>query len=239
MFTQLKAKGENWLASDMKLKKLFLSMRYYLFKHRKWDRVLALDTKSMFTEIYRNNLWNNEESLSGGGSTLNRTAKIREGLQELFLDREIESICDAGCGDFNWMKTVEFRTIKYIGIDIVADLISANKEKYEGENISFIDLDIIRDDLPTVDLIICREVLFHLSFQDVRAAIANFKRSKSRYLLVTHFPYLSENIDVQTGRCRGIHFQKAPLNFPPPISTIQEDVSDHCLALWKIADLDP
>ena len=60
MFTQLKAKGENWLASDKKLKKLFVSMSYYLFKHRKWDRVLALDTKSMFTEIYKNNLWNNE-----------------------------------------------------------------------------------------------------------------------------------------------------------------------------------
>ena len=28
MFNQLKAKGENWLASDKKLKKLFVSMSY-------------------------------------------------------------------------------------------------------------------------------------------------------------------------------------------------------------------
>jgi len=204
-----------------------------------WDRVLSLDTKDKFTEIYKNNLWNNEESRSGGGSTLRRTVKIRAGIQELLVEQGIKSICDAGCGDFNWMKTAEIKNIKYIGVDIVSDLIAANKKRYEGRNISFIELDIIRDDLPSVDLILCREVLFHLSFQDICAAIVNFRRNKSKYLLATHYPYISENIDIQTGQCRGINFQKAPLNFPTPMWTIDEDVLDHCLALWRLDDVDP
>jgi hypothetical protein len=119
-------------------------------------------------------------------------------------------------------------------------MIAANKEKYEKGNISFLELDIISDDLPTVDLILCREVLFHLSFKEIGAAIANFKKSKSKFLLATHFQYLSENIDIESsGRCRGLNFQIAPLNFPAPIEIIEEDVSDHCLALWKLDDMDP
>lgn len=238
MLAELKGKGANWLASDKKLKKLVVSARYHLFRHRMWDRVLSLDTKNMFTQIYAHNLWNNEESLSGGGSTLNRTAKIRSGLRELVADLGIESICDAGCGDYNWMKTVDLGNTEYIGVDIVGDMIGTNKKNYEFGRVSFRELDIIRDELPGVDLILCREVLFHLSFKDVCAAIGNFRRSGSTYLLATHFPYIPENIDVPTGRCRAIHFQKPPLNFPPPIRTIEEDVSDHCLALWKIEDID-
>lgn len=239
MLAKLKGKFNNWLASDKKLKKLFVSLYYYLFRHRMWPSVMPLDTKSKFTEIYRYNLWNNEESRSGGGSTLKRTAKIRNGLQDLLVEQGIKSICDAGCGDFNWMKTIAINDIKYIGVDIVGDLITANKKKYEGGNISFVELDIIRHEPPTVDLILCREVLFHLSFQDVCGAIVNFKNSKSRFVLATHYPYISQNIDIETGRCRGINFQLAPLNFPAPLWTVEEDVSDHCLALWKLDDINP
>ena len=239
MLAQLKAKSDNWLASDKKLKKLAVSLRYYFFKHRTWGRVLSLDTKSMFTEIYRNNLWNNEESLSGGGSTLNRTATIRSGLQTLLAELGIRSLCDAGCGDFNWMKTVDLNGVRSIGTDIVGDLIAANTKRYARHNVSFMELDIIHDNLPPVDLILCREVRFHLSFQDICSAIVNFKRSGARYLLTTHYPDIPANIDIQTGLCRCIHFQKAPLNFPVPVRTIVEDVSDHCLALWKLDDIDP
>lgn len=236
---RLRGKYENWLDSDKKLRKLFVSCHYYLFRYRKWKDLLELDTKSKFTEIYRNNLWNNEESRSGGGSTLNRTAKIREGLQQLFVEEDIRSLCDAGCGDFNWMKTVSFDHIRYIGIDIVPEMIESNRKSYERGNISFAELDLTRDELPSVDLILSREVLFHLSFQDLFAALRNFKKSGARYLLTTHYPDIRDQRDIPTGRCRAINFRLEPLNFPEPLRTIEEDVSDHCLALWKLEDIDP
>jgi Methyltransferase domain len=82
--------------------------------------------------------------------------------------------------------------IPCIGVDIVKEMIAANKKDFERGNVSFLELDMIRDDLPSVDLILCREVLFHLSFQDLCAAIVNFKKSKSKYLRATHYPLSCE-----------------------------------------------
>ena len=108
MLTKLKTKYVNWLASDHKLRKLYVSLNYYLFRHRLWREVQSLNTKAKFTAIYKRNLWNNEESLSGGGSTIRRTTKIRELLPDLLESYNINSICDAGCGDFNWMRHLKW-----------------------------------------------------------------------------------------------------------------------------------
>ena len=35
-------------------------------------------------------------------------------------------IIDAGCRDFNWMRTVDLPSIEYIGVDVVSDLIERN-----------------------------------------------------------------------------------------------------------------
>jgi len=100
----LKTKYTNWLASDHKLRKLCVSLNYYLFRRKFWQEVQFLNTKDKFTAIYKRNLWNNEESPSGGGSTVRRTIKIRHLLPGLLRLYNIKSICDAGCGDFNWMQ---------------------------------------------------------------------------------------------------------------------------------------
>ncbi|MEQ1846792.1 MAG: hypothetical protein ABL983_14595, partial [Nitrospira sp.] len=93
MLARIKPRLKSWLASDHKAKKLAVSLHYYLFRHHLWGKVESLDGRSMFTEIYRNNLWNNEESRSGGGSTLKRTKQIRKGIQDLLCEEEITSIC--------------------------------------------------------------------------------------------------------------------------------------------------
>ena len=68
--------------------------------------------------------------------------------------------------------------------------------------------DITRDALPRADVILCRDCLVHFSFKDIFAAIDNFKKSQSRYLLATTFIAFSENLDVATGEWRR-------LNMPP------------------------
>ncbi|MGE0645957.1 MAG: class I SAM-dependent methyltransferase [Nitrospira sp.] len=239
MLARLKPRFKNWMDSDRKVKKLGVSLHYYLFKHRLWEKVWALDNKSMFTEIYKNNLWNNEESRSGGGSTLKKTQKIRKGLQDLLKEECIGSLCDAGCGDFNWMKELDLAGVSYTGIDIVKAIVIANQARYEKDNLVFREMDITKDDLPSFDLILCREVLFHLPFTDVCRALNNFKKSGSKYFLTTHFPNIQTNIDVKMGQCRGINFERPPLNFSPPLRVIEEDVWDHALALWKFDDIKP
>src|SRR5437879_13926347 len=99
VLSTLLARYRNWLASDKKLRKLAVSLHYYFIRHKLWREVLDLNTKDKFTVIYKNNLWSNEESASGGGSTLKRTLKIRNQLPALLLANHVKSICAAVSGD--------------------------------------------------------------------------------------------------------------------------------------------
>jgi SAM-dependent methyltransferase len=238
MLAQFSHRFRNWLDSDYKIKKFFISVHYYTVRHKLWQKITSLSTKDKFTEIYRNNLWNNEESRSGGGSTVSRTSKIRNQLPELLRAKGIGSICDAGCGDFNWMKHVDLRQIEYIGVDIVGEMIAANNRNYGSSDKCFLERDIIRDVLPMTDLILCREVLHHLSFEDICSATINFKKC-AKYLIATSNPYMIENVDIVTAvGCRDLNFLKPPFNFPPPIQTLEENLSGKCLAMWSLNDID-
>jgi hypothetical protein len=120
--------------------------------------------ETIFNNIYKNNAWNSKESVSGSGSTLNQTKKIRKVLPKLIQDFKINSILDIPCGDFNWMKEISLN-IKYIGADIV-DTLTQNNKKYENNLTHFLTLDATLDRLPKTDLIICRDCLVHFSFKD-------------------------------------------------------------------------
>ena len=237
MVTMLKTKYRNWMASDNKWRKLGVSVHYWLFRRRLWNDLVRLDTKEKFRAIYRNNLWNNEESYSGGGSTFRRTSQIRAQLPALLKKRNIKSICDAGCGDFNWMKYLEIGEVNYVGVDIVTEVIDTNRTLHGNERRVFVDLNIIEEVVPQVDLILCRECLFHLPYADIDRTISNFKASGSSYLLTTHCPDIKRNVDTITGGCRGLNLTLAPFHFPQPLTILAEDQSRNCLALWALADI--
>jgi hypothetical protein len=81
------------------------------------------------------------------------------------------------------------------------------------------------------------ECLFHLSFADIHAAISNFKASGSTYLLASHFPRIGRNVDTVTGGCRALNWTLAPFHFPDPVTTVDENLSDRYLALWRLDDI--
>jgi hypothetical protein len=63
--------------------------------------------KDIFTDIYKNNNWKSEESVSGQGSTLDATIGIRTALPKLFDRFHVKSLLDIHCGDFNWLSKVD------------------------------------------------------------------------------------------------------------------------------------
>lgn len=139
-----------------------------------------------FTSIYKQNLWGDSESVSGAGSTLEYTENLRKDLPKLIKKFKIKSILDAPCGDFNWMKEVlPELDVKYIGSDIVKSLIDKLNETYGQDNLNFSVLDITHDGLPSADLMICRDCLFHLHPDSVRQFFINFANSDIEYLLTT------------------------------------------------------
>lgn len=194
--------------------------------------------KAIFSDIYRNNWWADPESVSGRGSTLARTEVIRRELPTLLRSVNAKSLLDAPCGDFNWMRYVDLTGIEYIGGDVVPELVARNRRTEGRAGRRFAVLNITRDRLPQVDVILCRDCFIHFSFKDVDAAIANFKRSKSVFLLATTHTDVRENTDIETGGWRSVNLQLPPFNFPPPARLIIEDAElGKCLGMWKLEDL--
>src|SRR5262245_23095226 len=115
---------------------------------------------------------------------------------------QARSLLDAGCGDFNWMKEMKLDIDRYIGVDIVPELITANQQKYGSAIRIFIHLDITKNELPQADVILCPDCLAHFSFKDIFATIQRFKQSNCKYLLTTTFTRFPKNIDIATGGWR-------------------------------------
>ena len=200
--------------------------------------------KSIFSDIYHNNIWDSNESVSGPGSTLEHTTVIRKELPILIKEFNIKTVLDIPCGDYNWMKEIKLDLKKYIGYDIVPEIIIKNTKIYGNKKIEFKEINMIDNTLPSADLIICRDGLVHLSFKDIKSTIENFKKSKSKYLLTTTFTRQMKNKDILTGEWRLINLQEPPFNFPKAIKTINEKYkgdngmySDRCLCLYKIKDI--
>lgn len=201
----------------------------YCFKPYRWK----------FITYYREWGWGAGESASGPGSTLAATQFVRQGLQDVFQKFSVRTFVDIPCGDFHWMKTVDLSGIDYLGVDIVPDLIADNTKAFGSQRIRFQCADMLRDRLPTVDLILCRDCLFHYRNTSILCAVRNLQESGSRYLLTTTYPNLAENRELETaGRFRPINLQKPPFNFPVPLFFIDEQVGNgKCLGLWKVSDL--
>ena len=200
--------------------------------------------KDIFTDIYRKNKWGDKYSLSGSGSNLEQTQIVLKTLQKVIKEYQIVSLLDLPCGDFYWMKELDFANLQYIGGDIVSDLIFINQKKFSRKNIKFMTLDLILNDLPYSDLLFCRDCLVHFSFNDIFKALKNIKRTKFRYIMTTNFLDRSVNIDVPTGSWRTINLCKSPFNFPAPIESIYENCteaenkfSDKVLSIWEVKNI--
>lgn len=202
-----------------------------------------MSTKETFTEIYKTNFWSSNESPSGGGSELIQTKSLINDLEKLLKDMDIKSVLDIPCGDFNWMQKVDLSKINYIGADIVNELIKSNSMKFiKSPNLNFKVLNLIDDLLPQCDIVIVRDCLVHLSFEDIRNAIKNIKSSGCKYLLTTTYTNSHLNFDIITGEWRRLNLQKPPFNFPNPIFVINENCTeeyeeDKSMALWEISKL--
>ena len=200
-------------------------------------------TRRVFTRIYVKRRWISGGTLSGAGSTLPETEVIRTELPSLLRVLEVRSMLDIPCGDFNWMRELEF-SVTYIGADIVAPLIEKNQRFFTKPHRKFLVADVIRDNLPEVDLVLCRDCLVHLSNEDAIKAVRNIKRSGAKYLLVTTYPMRKENMDILTGEWRALNLELPPFHFPPPLRVINEKSradggkgSDKSLGLWRVVDL--
>ena len=209
------------------------------------DNFAGLDLAARFERIVTTNLWGAATSVSGLGSEDRATAAIREVLPPLLQRLGARTLLDAPCGDAGWISACKLG-VDYIGVDIVPSLIEANKERAARGELAgrFLTADITRDELPRADLVLCRDCLVHLSFDNIDRAVARFRASGARWLLTTTFPEWEANADCEDGDWRALNFEKPPFIWPAPLELITERCDeggggwrDKSLGLWRVGDL--
>lgn len=159
--------------------------------------------KETFTEVYRTNCWGGKdgEICSGSGSLIKYAPKYRQLIQELVEKYKIKNVVDLGCGDFAIGKEILIDNVKYIGVDIVEDVIKRNAKEFSNDLTEFRCLNIVEDPLPEGELCLIRQVLQHLSNSQIRTVLKKCKQY--RFVLITeHYPVTKElipNLDISHG----------------------------------------
>jgi hypothetical protein len=195
-----------------------------------------------FSKIYADNLWGDSESRSGWGSTLAFTAPLRKDLAKLLASMNVKTILDAPCGDFHWMSRVSLpQGTNYIGADIVRELITALDRRYADSPChEFRVIDIVKDPIPSADLWLCRDVLFHLPAADGLAVLRNFASSAIPYLLTTTYDFVTVNLDTRPGGFRYINLRRPPYGLGKPRLRIPDFIAPappRYLGLWSREDV--
>lgn len=211
-------------------------------EHR--EELSRLSLQERFARIYHTNLWSDPETRSGIGSSLDSTRVLREKLPHALRDLDTRVLLDVPCGDFTWMERLDLSTIEYIGGDIVRSIVESNQQQKTTRGRRFIEIDLIGDELPDADVLLCRDCLVHLSYANISRAFENVRRSKIRYILMTSFPGRGDNKNVEDGDWRPLDFEAPPFSLPKPILCIVEECeeeggayADKSLCAWRVLDL--
>lgn len=194
--------------------------------------------EQIFNRIYKGGVWG-PPLTSGLGSTMSATENIRKALPELISRRQIGTILDAGCGRSAWMREAVPPSVKgYVGMDASSAIIEVNRAMEPREGWSFVIGDLSAGEAQgRFDLIVCRDVLVHLPYSRVLAALRNAK-TMAPLLLATHWPGAA-NADIPMGEWRKLDMNAPPFCLPPPLETIAEADAGKFLALFDLSAWNP
>ena len=234
--------------------------------------------EAAFKRVYDGRLWGTDGGGSGPGSSLEASQPVSGLISHLVLTLAITSMLDVPCGAMVWMPHVlnvieKMRDIdgldgrpaasvagppfRYVGADIVPDVITANKQRFP--TLSFVHADFTKSTFPTAvgrfDLVHTRAVFYHLSSKSILAALRNIKATNSTWMLAsTHntkhnsdrkFFKMGGTQLLDEGGYRKVNLQLPPYNLPPPLFTMVDSggggwATGHppqLMGLWKLSDI--
>jgi SAM-dependent methyltransferase len=185
-----------------------LKSLYLWWKERHFRSLKSKPLEAIFTEIYEKNVWGGKPgTFYSGTGTENQNTKIYIAeLVRLIKQKGIQSILDIGCGDFSIMKQVIEKTnVSYHGVDLVPSLIADLRSKYENDRVRFSLLNAVTAPLPTADLITIRQVLQHLSNEQIQSILD--KACAFKYVLVSEHVPIGESVDPNLDKIPGPHIR--------------------------------
>lgn len=192
---------------------------------------------TIFSDIYRDNLWNGVESRSGPGSGQSATANVAPAIVRLVEDFGWRSVLDVACGDGYWMPDLP----GYQGVDVAPEAIRLARERHPDRH--YRQVDMCRTRLGPFDLAIVRDVVQHLPLADGMAMLAAVTATGSSWLLASTY-IGGTNEDIEAGGCYAPDLSVAPFGLGQPERLIfdgyaydgPDDVRDprKHLGLWAL-----
>jgi len=141
--------------------------------HRRYRRLPLQET---FQRIYSTHTWvgRGGRFSSGIGSYGLASDQYCAFVTEFVQEHGIQSVIDLGCGDFAVGRRItEACNIRYLGVDIVPELIEHHRNTFQDGRIEFLHADVTTDRLPDAELCLVRQVLQHLSNEEIDRILAN------------------------------------------------------------------
>lgn len=170
------------------------------------DGLPGNEPSNVFSTIYEQNFWGDG---SGGGSNLDKSAIYLAYLQYLIDTYKPRTILDIGCGDWRFSQYINFGDAYYTGFDVVASVIDENKKRFSSDRVTFVACDATRVPLPQADLIVCKDVVQHLS-DELAIALVNKCTAADMFLLTND--YSPVNVRGELGGTRALNPTAEPFN---------------------------
>jgi hypothetical protein len=129
------------------------------------------------------------------------------------------------------------------GSDIVADLIDVHLIKHKTNNVNFIKIDLANDALSFLNIVISRDFMFHLLYDDYLKFIRNYIYSIIPFLTTTShvLPQAYKYRDIKTGdfKLLNIFIEPCFFNLKPLclFDVASEDGIGRIMGLWSRSQL--
>lgn len=173
-----------------------------------------MSATDVFSDVYERDLWNGG---SGPGSAPENTVEYRRFLQEFLdgFDYPVK-VVDLGCGDWRIGELMDWSGVDYVGVDVVPEVIEANRRRDTPDNVSFVCLDALVDDLPEGDVLIVKDVLQHWPNADV-VRLLDAAEERFTFTVVTNDVSSKShpakvNSDIALGDWRPVDIERAPFD---------------------------
>lgn len=176
------------------------------------------------------------ETRCGAGSKLGSTYEIREAVPVLLRRLGAKTMLDAPCGDFNWMAHTNLTGIEYTGYDtdlrnVFTAMNKSSRAGFAPSSKTIRKVNVVMEDLPKVDVILCRDFLQHLTTSNVKKCLNNFAKAEPVWFLITsHKNEVNEDI-ASDGDFRPLNLLRPPFDFPDPVMKIPD--GGNFLCLWR------
>ncbi len=182
-------------------------------KRQAWSQ--GLTVSETFEKIYANNKWGKSQSgalfYSGDGSAEDKSSEYERYVVDfLRSDPSISRWVDIGCGDFQVSDRIlkaatangqSERTLEYVGVDVARNLIEWHQEHHVREGVSFEVCNAVENDPPAGDLVTVRQVLQHLSNDDIMRILERLARLYRVAIISESLPirFQAYNLDIRHG----------------------------------------